>query len=192
MVARIVNSLTEAFNRNDSLPTYIVMMPDKDILKHINHFDYGVSWIISKYVHWICTQMNRMITTRRNKIIDQRPGALLTNDQPTVIWIGMLERPRAAYDTRNLEKVLALHWKFNDLMATTITQAGHKFIEISEVFSFDFSANLTTTSKVKFWRNFDDKFKQLHYSIVCNHNNNNHNVRTSRGPPHVHKNVAIH
>ena len=105
VVARIVNSLTKVFNRNESLPTYIVMMPDKDLLKQINHFGYGISWIISKCVHWICTQMNRMITTRCNKIIEWRPGALLTNEQPIVIWISMLERPRAAYDTRNLEKV---------------------------------------------------------------------------------------
>ena len=81
-------------------------------------------------------------------------------------------------------------------MATTVMQAGHKFIKISEVFSFDFSANLTTASKVKFWRNFNDKFKQLHYSIVgnlhVNHNNNNHNVHTSHGPPYVHKHAAKH
>ena len=165
ILARILNSFIEALNRNESLPSYIMVILDKDIIKNINHFNYGISWIISRCLHWLCTQINRLIITRRNEIIDQRPGALLTNNQPIVIWIKMLDRPKMTYKNRNLEKILALHSKFNDLMSSAVEQAGHHTLMIDECLEFDFSGNLTTPAKVRFWRNFDEKFKELHYSF---------------------------
>ena len=111
-------------------------------------------------------QINRLICTRHNEIVDQHPGALLTNDQPIIIWVDMLERPKANYDNRALEKVFALCWKFNDLMNNTTNQAGHSVMHMDEPLVFDFSGNLTTAEKVKFWCQFDSNFKEMHYSFL--------------------------
>ena len=109
-IARILNALIKAFNEDELLPKYIIIMPDKDIISSINMFDYGITTLIETNINWLLDQMARTIITRREDLKNKRSGtapAFL----PRVFWVEMLQRP---YTTNNrLKNIFAQHNKFN-------------------------------------------------------------------------------
>ena len=50
-IGKMQNSYVAAFNEYSHLPSYIFMMPDKDILTSIDLFDVGVKKIIFDNLH---------------------------------------------------------------------------------------------------------------------------------------------
>ena len=52
-MVKIVNGLVEAFNKYHTMPRFIIVMPDWDILKFINFYEFGVSKIIGTMMVWL-------------------------------------------------------------------------------------------------------------------------------------------
>ena len=91
-IARIYNSLVEALNKYPHLPKYILVLPDKDVIKSINNWDYGTTTIIEKNLNWLIKQMAKAILSRRDDLHCKRPGSAPV-DLPLIIWIPMITRP---------------------------------------------------------------------------------------------------
>ena len=116
-IGKILNALIKALNRNAGMPDYLIIVPDVDILKSISHFDFGVSWIISRNLHWLSMEIRKLMEAHKEYLMSRRPGALPIGGKcPEIIWVKMLERPRFNYmgstgQAFPLAKSLITSWK---------------------------------------------------------------------------------
>ena len=56
-MTHLVNALVKTLNEETSLPRFILVIPDWDILKYIDHFTFGISLIAGKCLNWIINNM---------------------------------------------------------------------------------------------------------------------------------------
>ena len=135
--ARVVNSLIHALNDNSDeedkksdikekkfapfLPRFILIVPDWDIVKHIGHYQYGVSIITEKLLKWIIMQMERAIAVRKEDLARTKAGATLPND-PKMIWVAMVDRV-GCFDC-----ALSVRNKFNSVLETILADHKHHYI----------------------------------------------------------------
>ena len=83
---KLYNSVVEALNKDNKLPTYILMVPDRDIILQFIH-KREVHAIIDQGMAWLAKKIDHAITLRRNALRSSRTGTnhcLGTNDQPTI------------------------------------------------------------------------------------------------------------
>ena len=89
--ARIVNAIIGMMNSKDHLPTYLLLVPDKDLVTWFSHFNFGISKIIQLNLNDIMNDVDRILRTRRENLIQTQPGAAA--ECTKVIWVKMLQRP---------------------------------------------------------------------------------------------------
>ena len=155
--ARLVNCLIKTTNEIEKLPRIIVVVPDWDILKFINHTSYGVVEITDKIVRWIVTNMQRTIDARKDRLMNLKPGALATGE-PKVIWVKMINR-LAAYD-----QTLKKRCKYNAMVENILVEkSNHYLIDLHPMVN---DANLFTALNdlngdgcFAYWKEFDTCIK---------------------------------
>ena len=108
-LANIVNAFTEAMNQNIHLPRFVIVVPDWDILKYINHVGYGLSMMTDKSLNFIITAMECLIAACKDELRRRRLGAIAPNE-PKIIWINMTDH----HEVR--DKTLAVRNKFNKVL----------------------------------------------------------------------------
>ena len=105
-LARLVNALIHGLNEQRDnnteipkekvisafLPRYILVIPDWDIVKHIGHYQYGVSLIAQKVIHWIVSNMTKAVQSRKDDLEREKIGAT-HHSEPKIIWLAMINRP---------------------------------------------------------------------------------------------------
>ena len=152
MLIRVGKALEEAFSQKWHLPKYILVLLDEDVLKMINMEEQGLTKQIDRCVNWIARQIDTAIEDRTNKLKNTKPGALY--EQPTIIWVEMLERAYIAYSfpmkNRNkFNKVL------NDI---ALKQANARVIAVEdnlEFHHFNSHGSLTYQGECRYWRHID-------------------------------------
>ena len=61
-MARIVNSVINKLNEPiRKLPRFIIIIPDRDLLRHINYLGYGISHILGSCLNWIIKKIDDAI-----------------------------------------------------------------------------------------------------------------------------------
>ena len=165
-LARIVNALTEGFNKKDRLPTYIVLIIDRDMIKFMNFFNYGINQMLRDGLHYISRQLQRMIHTRMEDLTSKRPGAILAS--PRIIWVKMINRPKMDFHPEGtFNNTIALRAKFNDMIDEVIPayEKTH-VVSISSVMdnvvqNFTSLGELTPAGKSVYWKELDHHCKKI-------------------------------
>ena len=67
-LSHILNQLIKELNKEIALPRFVIVIPDWDILKMINHFGYGVSGMIGKTLNWLIIEMQKSIKGRKDTL----------------------------------------------------------------------------------------------------------------------------
>ena len=170
LLARVLNSLIEALNRNKTLLTYLFVMIDKELIHAVNYHDYGVSWILSRCLHWIAREFNKAIEGRKEQILRRCPGTMINEYVPEVIWVKALERPKWENYLENLRRSLQMVKKFNHVLDEVAEEKGHKTLTVDRIMKFDTFGNLTTSSKIEFWRIIDEQLRHRDVNTAELHN----------------------
>ena len=93
--ARLVNCLIKAINegatKEERLSRLIVIIPDWDMLKYMNHNTHGITKLTTKLVQWMVTNIDWALLSRKEQIGKLKPGALSQNE-PKVIWVLVINR----------------------------------------------------------------------------------------------------
>ena len=77
VLTRLFNAFISAMNQKDKhLPRMILMVPDWDILKFINHYSYGITAFSGKCIDWLLINMERMIESRKEQLRKRRAGSV--------------------------------------------------------------------------------------------------------------------
>ena len=92
-VNRMLYPLVEALNEHPKLPKYIIFFPDKDIIDSLHCQKIESALVMGSTLHYLIWQVDMFIDRRRQDIADKKPGALLQEGYPQVIWVRMLRRP---------------------------------------------------------------------------------------------------
>ena len=92
-IVRIYNSLTEALNKYEHLPKYILVVMDKDIVSDVQrlHFDCGLYNSFEDNINWLLKNIAKAILVRRDNLKLKRLGAV-PKELPIVCWVKMLAR----------------------------------------------------------------------------------------------------
>ena len=59
--ARIINSVIKAMNDRNRLPRILVIIPDWDVVKYVNYFNFGFREIAEAIVEWMAASVTKSI-----------------------------------------------------------------------------------------------------------------------------------
>ena len=166
VLARIFNSLVEGLNRNkgnDPLPRLLVVIPDADILKFINHYTYGVSAITGRCLNWLITNMDRVIEAKKEQLQKKKAGAVAANE-PKIIWVKMLDTPNMTYSD-----LMACRKKYNAILDDILAQKRNHYVidindEMYHISHFLWSNTLNARGETRFWREIDQLLEAFDYN----------------------------
>ena len=171
-ICRILNSLIDAMNANHHLPQYILIMPDCDIIKSIDIYDYGTRQAFSEDLSWLLRKVSRYLLLRWEDLKNKNPGAVAM--APTkVIWCKMLSRPIS--DDREYSKIWKCKTKFNNELENILQlEEFMHLIEIpnmEEVLYFSANGELSHRGQTEFWRNLNSEVRHLLIQLHLTNNN---------------------
>ena len=163
-LARIVNTLAKGLNEQPRVPRFILVIPDIDILRFINHFGFGVSQIIGKCLNCLIKNIDIIIESCKDDLRCRKPGALHSSE-PKLVWMKIFEQP-------NMKENQFCHVqeKFNNILENILsTKKNHYIMDISLHISFPAnffprSSILNTRGKDVFWLETDRMLEEFDYN----------------------------
>ena len=146
--ARIANCLIKALNDknvddkegnklveqsfNHFLPRIIVVVPDWDIIKFLDHDDYSVDEVFGNAIRWMIDAMIEAVDDKKRQMKLLRPGSLMPGE-PKFIWVKVIRR-LGAYDkamsVRNRFKSWKASWRLKSIIISStqrINSTAHPF-----------------------------------------------------------------
>ena len=166
VLTRMFNSLAEALNLNqgaNQLPRIILVIPDSDILKFVNHYTYGVSVITGRCLSWLINNFEREIEAKKEQLRKKKPGSVSQNE-PKIIWVKMLDTPNTTYSD-----LMACRKKFNSILEEILAQKkNHFIIDINDVMfhksHFRQTNILNARGKERFWDEINRQVEEFEYN----------------------------
>ena len=125
-LGRMVNCLIEALNEKDRIPRLIILIPDWDIVKDINHYKFGISFMLGRSMNGLCQEFEKLLEIKVEELYKRKKGAIVAGE-PKFIWVKMVKRPVKTEEMRTRHK-------FNDAMndawffTGTCTSSNPRFI----------------------------------------------------------------
>ena len=173
ILPRILNTVIEGMNKTTKLPSFIVLVLDKDLIEQLGTFEYGMKQMLEDGLKWLMKHIRRSIDIRIDDIMQKRPGAILFT--PRVVWIKMINRPFTSNHPDDL-RVKTMSWrkKFNDIIDQILSsQEKTHILQIASVMeyphkNYDRLGNLSYEGKVQFWKELDHYLKKLDREIFSN------------------------
>ena len=161
-IARVINSLIEAFNKRKRLPCFLVILLDKDVIEDVDPF--CTDWnVLHKLINWLAKQLDIFVKRCCLEITERRPWAILTMD-PKVIFIKMICRVDYYPQKSRLEKVCIHRAKFNDILndvAAKRTQLVMNVMGCNSHDHFENTGGLSPKGKIDFWFEVDELLEKF-------------------------------
>ena len=109
----IINALIDILNKREKLPRYLVIVPEKSIIRSSN-MDDGFELIAKRLISCLQRNVSRSLSARQEDLMNKKPGAV--NPVPTrIIWLKMLGGPiYRNHPERNHELILSLKEEFTE------------------------------------------------------------------------------
>ena len=146
-----MDPLAEVLNTYHQLPQYLLVVPDKDMLRHLQSGN-GISIVIGVVLHHIIKQHDIAMERCKVELLAKKLGALLPDDDiPKIVWIRMLKCPNNLIEGN----VFSFRGKFNSILGNRLLDgkaANHYIMSIDGRFDeFDVTGNLLLSGKHTFW-----------------------------------------
>ena len=159
---RLIYAFIDALNTYHQLPQYLIVIPDKDLL--VGPDKSAISIIMGAILHYIIKQIDLFIERRHTDLLAKKPGALLDDKFPKIVWVRMAKRPKIAHH------LYALRSKFNAILEERLTDGkadNHYIISIDvDLNEFDFVGNLTSAGKTHFWLEIIKGMQRFHENEI--------------------------
>ena len=97
------------------LPRFVVVVPDWDIIKYVDHADYGVEEIFRSTIKWMINNMVRAVEVEKDDIFKAKPGAIKSGELK-FIRVKVIKRLRA-YD-----KAMTVRNCFNAMLEVLLSE----------------------------------------------------------------------
>ena len=130
-----------------------MVIPDNDMILNLINKGMGSALVMGSSLHYIIKQLDMLVDRRHHDLTEKKPGALISDDHPKIIWVRMLKRPKLQPPAP--VSIFSLRGKFNSILEERL-QDGHAenhyiiSINVPEG-DFDLSGELTPAGKKQFW-----------------------------------------
>ena len=159
VLARLPNALIKALNESTTIPRFIVVVPDLDVVHFIRKYKAGISTMACAAINWIANQMIRAILAKKEFMRALKPGSI-THYKPKYIWIKALEVPDNLYKA-------TMARKFNKCLDKVLVEKdSHYIIDVNEKIdgpSFFMNSQLNGSGRVNFWTFIDSQIENFDY-----------------------------
>ena len=162
-ISNIRNAVVKALNKyKNKLPRLLVILPEDDILKFINHFSYGVSRITGRYLNWLITEIDKLVSGRREELRKRKAGSV-GGSEPKIIWGRMMDRPNISYND-----MLAVRIKYNSILEDILANKRNHYIldvskEVVHPLNFMYNNQINASGRNDFWLAIDRQLELFDY-----------------------------
>ena len=170
-MGRIIDALIKHFNTKEiTLPQYLVVIPDKDLLEDIDQnlsFEDAVA-AIGESTRWLVRQINTAITQKRKDLLEKLPGSV-TGINTKVIHVCMLRRFGKFHEESKMYNINLLRSKFNDVLNSAAAKVEHYMLTINSCQSyehFERKGRLSIRGKSAFWMEIDNLLQRFDRGAV--------------------------
>ena len=157
-LSRMINCVIDSFNKYNSIPCFLVFLPDGDIVKYVNYAGPGSSKIIGAAIEWFTDELLKVIKEKKEAMRIRRPGSV-TCLEPKVIFVKMIDRLFSS------EEFVSQREKYNAILEETLYKTKRMYImDVEEGLDkscFEVNQNLNRRGKTGFWLQFDDQLKKF-------------------------------
>ena len=160
---RIVNSLIITLNKLNTLPRMVMIVPDKDLINHINFSSSGTTQIVGIVMDWLIRQIERIIYQRKAEMHDKKMGSVVTGE-PKIIWVKALEECHSSVVVENVQK-------FNKVLESMLsTRRDTYFLDPSQhvdnTMFMKSSDSLVSSGKIHYWKSVDEQIKKFDHQEI--------------------------
>ena len=160
-MTRIVNCVIKGLNESARLPRFIIVIPDLDVVRHVNEFGKGMTVVNRAAIKWIINQITRAVTAKHEDLVKKRPGVVISVTEPKFVWVKMVQRPMQNSNWSNARS------KFNKLLENALVDKhNHYILDVNQALSanpgfFSSYGKLSGSGKVKFWQELDLQLEEF-------------------------------
>ena len=153
VISRLINTVAAAINKEKSLPKFILLFLDDELIKYINYTNQGVAELLRNWFKWLVNNINDMVAAKKSYL----PAKAKRDAEPAIYW-NALPFHEEAFDNevRNI---------YNLTLETVLKQQSNMhLIKIKEVWN-PFDNNLavmgifTPEGRLAFWKAVDKALK---------------------------------
>ena len=90
-ITNIFNGVAAGLNEHLQLPKYVIFIPDIDIVRSIDFYNFGMPKTFEKCIKYMITHVGRYFQARYESLRKQRPGSV--SSDPCFIWLNVINRP---------------------------------------------------------------------------------------------------
>ena len=163
VATRLVNTLIKALNGSEKLPRIILIAPDWDLIRFINHDGAAAEIIFKEVINWIITNMKCAMESKKDFLLKKKAGAV-AEGEPKTIWIKMINRFGNELHTTLSIKALSNKGKFNRVLEDALAdQSGHYVMDVNVAVNegcyFTVDSQLNAAGRIKYWREVNEQVK---------------------------------
>ena len=163
-MSRIQNCIMSQLNNCKTMPRFIIIVPDNDLLKSnqttVDIFDYGARKVCDRIATWLALEINDAVLNGHKAMKQIRRGSVMAGD-PKLIFVKMIYRP-IKNDVQSLRNI------FNDPLENALVSLHNNFVVRIQMQNnqFDHTKScLTDRGTQQFWWCLD---RQLEEFDNCN------------------------
>ena len=168
----LVNALITALNYAEKLPRIIMVLLDWDLVKYIGLDHTRTEIIFSEILDWIINNMKQVVQSKRDYLMRKGEGAVTDND-PKIIWIKMINRFSDGHFKRNDPTLRALSQKgkFNCVLEDRLAaEQAHYIMDVNVVVNdgkyFNVSYQLNGDGRVAYWSEVNEQVQLFNFKRI--------------------------
>ena len=82
MLVRLQNTFALAVNSNISLPKYMLVILDEDLIEFLGYREAGMSQMLGRWIHWLIKELEEVISLRKKQL----PVRAQKDAEPCTYW----------------------------------------------------------------------------------------------------------
>ena len=151
ILARVINTTVQALTNTKMLPKIMIFMMEDDIIKFLDHNDYGATELFGKIISYLDAEIRKIILTFK----DNLPNKCKRNGQPHMIWISPSMHKN--YNNNALRRKFGgeLEQILKGRNATTVLRLKQLWNTDDPNLVFEHSSRLSPTGENRIWRAVD-------------------------------------
>ena len=146
LISRLQITMADAINSKVTLPQYILILLDNDIIDFLDFRGVGISSLIGQWIEWFLTQVHEMIIKRKERL----PPKAKADDYP---FVYIVELPR--HGNFNTEENVA-RGKFKNCLQSVVKIFSEMRVVKLKEWNYDdmnlvVNNRFTTEGLAKYW-----------------------------------------
>ena len=168
-ITRVINALIDMVNgKTATLPKYLVVILDHDLLDIIHCCEGTQSTTIQTITYWFVWQIYTVVCRKIIDLFEKKPGSL-SSFNTKIVFVKMVCRVDKHGDDTIPGKLNKLRPHFNDTLNNTVAKVGQYILTINSCNAYEDYDNrgfLSVKGKGNFWLEMDDLIQHFDFNKI--------------------------